>query len=651
MMLPKLLVIDDVFGRDLLGERNLERENLCAHFRWRDATSDRAARENRLTVLQPIADVVFHRGQAPLATRVNDCVTNDLSAVCAIVQAGWTDAIAGGVVPWAMVLLDLCFCTGRVTERSNLQTAGMPEGSPGDEDPRRYFGLKLLETIHRICPELPIVMFSSKPRDEVSLEFSKGGALGFIDRADPRAPGLLQDALRQHGLLPDDDVMGCSLPLLLALREARRAARHRENVLVRGERGTGKELFASYIHRMSARGFDPSCQDTSGVSGPVRTPRPFVAVNSAAFTSSLAGSELFGIEPRTATGVDGKIGLIEAADGGDLFLDEIGDMPAEVQGAVLRVLQERQVTRIGGRKARDVDVRFVSATNVDLEKDLRGFRTDLLDRLRTGGTVWLPPLRERCNDIPLLAERFVRDAIGRRKGARSKLIAPEAIEALKSYPWPGNIRELSTAVFDAVSRFPDVEYLLKQHLRLGEAREPSSGSRLEQGAPDTAQNRPSNSEASVPPIPTQAAVVTGANVRVPEIDDLLNLINGFEFSVDREQDWAGRWSEVQLACNRLMTKHLCVCLEATKRRTPDHPSGQLQIHPAVKLLTGDRTITASRAADLVKRLLSPLQNELSGVMQECYEAAVRLRPKSPTKSRRASKSDELRGDEPTRRGH
>lgn len=650
-MLPRLLVIDDLFGRDVRGARNIEREQLCSHFLWRDVSPDSAGRSSRNSVLTPTAEVVFHRGQLPACAQIGDVVVNDLPGVMVAVAGGWTEAMQAGRPPWTMVLIDLCFHTGGVTAASNQVAVGMPEGIASDNSVSAYFGLRLLEEICRKCPGLPVFMLSSKPRNEVSLEFSRRGALGFIDRIDIRGPELLQSALWQHGLLVDEEVVGHSLPLLLSLREARRAGSHRENVLIRGERGTGKELFASYIHRMSLRGVAPLSRDKQSVAGPVSATTPFVAVNSAAFTSTLAGSELFGIEPRTATGVDGKIGLIEAADGGDLFLDEIGDMPAEVQGAVLRVLQERQVTRIGGRKARDVDVRFVSATNVDLEKDLRGFRTDLLDRLRTGGTVWLPPLRERCNDIPLLAERFVRDAIGRRKGARSKLIAPEAIEALKSYPWPGNIRELSTAVFDAVSRFPDVEYLLKQHLRLGEAREPSSVSRLEKGAPDAAPSRSSNSEASVPPIPTQAAVVTGAIVCVPGTDDLLNLINGFEFSVDREHDWAGRWSEVQLACNRLMAKHLCVCLEATRRRTPEHPSGQLQIHPAVKLLTGDRTLTASRAADLVKRLLSPLQNELSGVMLECYDAAVRLRPKSPTKSRRASKSDEFHGDEPIRRGH
>lgn len=144
---------------------------------------------------------------------------------------------------------------------------------------------------------------------------------------------------------------------------------------------------AGYAHRVGI--------DAEGGVG-----RPLVTVNSAVLRTDLFAAELFGIEPRTASGVAGKIGLVEAADGGNLFLDEIADMPLEAQATVLRVLQERRITRVGARESRSVDVSFLAATNADLERDPRGFRADLLDRLRLGGTLWLPPLRERKTYSP-----------------------------------------------------------------------------------------------------------------------------------------------------------------------------------------------------------------------------------------------------------
>ena len=437
-MIPRLLILDDLFGRNVPGGRNADRENLCAHFLWLDATADAAAKASRQKVLQPTAEVVFCRAQSPASATIGDAVENNLGMALDAVRRGWP--VGGKLkerpevgVPascWSMLLIDLCFYTGRITEESHRQTLGMPEGRPGDDNPRSYFGLTLLDAIHREFPELPIFILSSKPREEVSLEFSRRGALGFIDRSDLRGPQLLAEALWNHGLLPDPDgeVVGHSLSLLLALREARRAAQHRENVLIRGERGSGKELMASYIHRcgISTTSLHPQPSTTNRTS-------PFVTVNSAVFTPNLFASELFGIQPRTATGVDGKIGLIESAKGGDLFLDEIADMPMEVQAAVLRVLQERQVTRVGGRQTIPVGVRFLSASNADLENHAGGFRADLLDRLRIGGTVWIPPLRERGADIPLLAEQFIREAETLRKGAMQRQITAEALEALVAY--------------------------------------------------------------------------------------------------------------------------------------------------------------------------------------------------------------------------
>jgi len=597
-MLPRLLIFDDLFGRNVPDGRNSDRENLCAHFLWRDASEDAARHASLQKVLKPVADAVFCRAQTPTSAKVGDIVENDLESALEVVRNGWPTSYSGfriqdSGVPWSLVLLDLCFYTGRVTKESDRQTPGMPEGRPGDDDARGYFGLTLLDAIHRKFPDLPVFMLSSKPRGEVSLEFSRRGALGFIARDDLRGTELLQEALWQHGLLPDADglVVGHSLPLLLVLREARRASRHGQNVLIRGERGTGKELLARYLHRTIDKAKE----------------RPFVPLNSAGFTETMFASELFGIEPKTATAVDAKIGFIEAAHGGDLFLDEIADMPAEVQAALLRVLQDRQITRVGGRKSKPVDVRFLAATNVEIESREFGFREDLLDRLRLGGTVTLPPLRERKSDIPVLAGQFVREAERSRPGALHRDIAPEAMDRLLGHDWPGNVRELRTCIFDAVNRQPDVEHLVAPHLRI----ESDTGARMPPRL--SGIHRPQ----------AQAAPASE--------NDIAGLMAGIRTCLFPARDigkWAGQLRDLQREQTWLLARYLQAALDATKRRTPEAPEGHIQIHPALKLITGDSSLTASKAADVVKRLLNPLEDELTGDLYEAYRTAVRLRPKS-----------------------
>jgi DNA-binding NtrC family response regulator len=604
-MLPHLLILDDLFGRVVPGGHNVDRENLCANFLWQDQTGDAEARASRQKVLQPTATAVFFRAQTPVRARVGDTVENDIQATLEVVRNGWISRMDSNVSaaqaqaqaqPWTILLLDLCFYTGLVTVESHRRTPGMPEGRPGDDRPESYFGLTLLDAIHQVFPELPIFILSSKPRQEVSLEFSRRGALGFIARDDLRGPELLEEALWNHGLLPDEtgEFVGTSLPLLLALREARRTAGHRENVLIRGERGTGKELMAHYLHHVASRDRE----------------RSFVPVNSAVFTTDLFASELFGIQPRTATGVDGKIGLIEAANGGDLFLDEIADMSTEVQAAVLRVLQERKVTPVGARLSTPVDVRFLSATNVDLDDPTLGFRADLLDRLRTGGTISLPRLCDRPSDIPLLVENFVRAAEAQRPGTRYREVTKEAIDQLVAYEWPGNIRELRSAIFDAVNRHADVEFLVPGHLRIGSDRSAGMVGRSPEQA-DEGYLRTRDPE-------------TNENAIV----ELLNLQNSVTFDSREAAHWAGRLGDLQIAQAKLLGRYLGAGLAATKRRTPGNPTGQIQIHPAVKLITGDSAITASKAADLIKRLLGPIAAEIDGDLREAYNIAVRLRPKT-----------------------
>jgi transcriptional regulator with PAS, ATPase and Fis domain len=213
-----------------------------------------------------------------------------------------------------------------------------------------------------------------------------------------------------------------------------RFARTGEPVLVTGESGTGKELAARAIH-----------------AGSTRSGGPFVAVNCAAIPANLVASELFGYERGAFTGAVARTkGQIEHAHGGTLFLDEIGDMPVDLQGHLLRFLQEGQIVRVGGRETLNVDVRVVAATNVRLRHAIAEgrFREDLYYRLNVL-MLELPPLRERVGDVELLARHFLVEA-ARQFGRDVTDFEPDALEALRGHPWPGNIRELMSAIRRAV---------------------------------------------------------------------------------------------------------------------------------------------------------------------------------------------------------
>jgi formate hydrogenlyase transcriptional activator len=201
-------------------------------------------------------------------------------------------------------------------------------------------------------------------------------------------------------------------------------------VLILGETGTGKELVARAIHDKSPR-----------------RDRPLVKVNCSAISAGLVESELFGHVRGAFTGALGaRVGRFEVADGGTIFLDEIGDLPLETQVKLLRVLQEREIEPVGSSQTRKVDVRVIAATNRDLEQEVAAgrFRADLYFRLNVF-PIAIPPLREREGDVPLLAYYFA-DRFARELGRRVERIAPEALERLVAYPWPGNVRELSNVI-------------------------------------------------------------------------------------------------------------------------------------------------------------------------------------------------------------
>jgi two-component system response regulator AtoC len=211
----------------------------------------------------------------------------------------------------------------------------------------------------------------------------------------------------------------------------RRIAHSNISVLVLGETGVGKERLAEKLHL-----------------GSPRAKGPFVRLNCAALTESLLESELFGHERGSFTGaIQSKPGLLETAEGGTLFLDEVGDLPLSMQVKLLRVLEERQVLRVGGLKPRAIDVRFVSATNKDLEREVAAgrYREDLYFRLN-GVTLMLPPLRERLDEIEPLARGFITSAYRSMGKTGEVSISAEALEIMKQYPWPGNVRELRNVI-------------------------------------------------------------------------------------------------------------------------------------------------------------------------------------------------------------
>jgi Nif-specific regulatory protein len=240
-------------------------------------------------------------------------------------------------------------------------------------------------------------------------------------------------------------VTGASQAMTQVLKVAKRAASSAATVLLLGESGSGKEVVARAIHRWSPR-----------------ADAPFVAVNCTALTQELLESELFGHERGAFTGaVAQKKGRFELADGGTIFLDEIGDLAPALQAKLLRVLQEKEIQRVGGERDIPVDVRVIAATNRDLRAAVRAgsFRKDLFYRLNVV-TVELPPLRERRGDVPVLARHFV-DHYCQEVGRTPLTIAPAVLETLESYEWPGNVRELQNAIERAVVLAPGPELELE----------------------------------------------------------------------------------------------------------------------------------------------------------------------------------------------
>ncbi|MBW1789593.1 MAG: sigma-54-dependent Fis family transcriptional regulator [Deltaproteobacteria bacterium] len=306
-------------------------------------------------------------------------------------------------------------------------------------------GLETFKRAHDIEPKLPVIMMTAYGTTETAIEATKLGAFDYVLKPFdiPDMLHVIREALEAGRFMrskvnmdaaPDaaagEAIIGRSRPMQEVYKAIGRVAPTDATVLIRGESGTGKELVARAIYQHSKR-----------------SSRPFMVINCVAIPENLLESELFGYEKGAFTGATHRrVGKIEQANGGTVFLDEIGDMPSSIQAKILRLLQEKNIERLGGQKTIPVDVRIIAATNRDLEASLSEgrFREDLYYRLKVV-TIPLPLLMEREDDIPLLSKYFL-SRFADEADMANPGISREAMAVLIDHAWPGNVRELSNTI-------------------------------------------------------------------------------------------------------------------------------------------------------------------------------------------------------------
>jgi DNA-binding NtrC family response regulator len=310
-------------------------------------------------------------------------------------------------------------------------------------------GMDLMKRFHEKRPEFPVVILTASREVNDAIEAIKNGAYHFLNKpVQPDELFSLVEKVAEQVRLKDensrlseelgrrykfDSIIGHSGALQDVFSLLSKAIRTKSTILITGESGTGKELIARAAHYNSTR-----------------AEGPFIKINCAAIPESMLEAELFGIEKNIATGVAQRAGKFELADGGSIFMDEIGEMTMATQAKVLRVLQEREVERIGSAKPKKVDIRVIAATNIDINDAVaeKKFRGDLFYRLNVFH-IHMPPLSKRTDDIPLLAAHFAAKYCAE-NGQPVKKLDPSAIEYLQNRPWPGNIRELENTIERAV---------------------------------------------------------------------------------------------------------------------------------------------------------------------------------------------------------
>ena len=577
--LPRILIIDDIFGASLT-----DRRNLCRNFGLIDITGDD---KKSALIGEPIAEAVFCSGQV----RVGNVVRNDVPTAIEAVQRGWNEKTDKR---WAFVLLDLRFVSGKIKDND-------PEGQPEDDS----FGLIILDTIHREFSDVPIVIISSRERAEVIEECRKRGASDFIQRHEygtdkPSPREVLKSKILEHGLIEDnralldekDRIIGKSIPLLKTLRDARQAATGKGNILLLGETGTGKELLARYIHDMSPKS-----------KGPYRI---FHAFGTA---ETLQEDELFGHVKGAFTGATSdRPGLFELTTGGTLLIDEIGDIPDNLQSKLLRPLENKVVKRQGGGNEIKVDVQVVLATNKNLDEYAKTgrFKSDLLNRINAF-TITIPPLMEHREDIPLIAERLIETLCKEHDARWPRRILPETMEILMSYDWPDNVRGLRNVLERAIKENKDSELLVPSDIK------------FDTYAPDTEKQK----------VPLSIEITDS-------ISELISRLSDFEFPRDYTRI-SGKLPALQEAVAKMMANYLLSAIEVTKKMKPGNSTeGEINLTGAASCMMGTQLKTP-KAADLIKKFLQQDGATLEKLVKEnpildkVYSEALRLRPKKPKK--------------------
>lgn len=338
-------------------------------------------------------------------------------------------------------------------EAVNETTQFQPDVILLDQQMPVMTGTEALEKIQAVRPHQVVILVTAFGTISLAVDAVKKGAYDFIEKPFDNDDLLLKvKRAMEHSHLKGElrqlkkrlgegerPIIGSEGGLRTVMEQVNRVAMTEATVFIHGESGTGKELIARAVHIRSKR-----------------SEQPFVAINCGAIPLSLIETELFGHEKGAFTDAkEARQGIFEQAEGGTLFLDEIGELPMDAQVKLLRVLEERKVTRIGGTKLIPVNVRIVAATNRDLEGEVKAgnFRLDLLYRLNVF-TLELPPLRHRKEDIPLLTDFFIRKH-NEVLNLTVKSITPAAMDRLCAYDWPGNIRDLENAVQSAMILCPD----------------------------------------------------------------------------------------------------------------------------------------------------------------------------------------------------
>jgi DNA-binding NtrC family response regulator len=586
--LPRVLVIDDDFGRDWSGA-NRKRKGFCDRAGLLDITSD--FEQDRKKVHDRMQDIVAAAVFSSGLRNVNGSAEHDLEGTLEIIRRGWSEWPR-----WALVFLDLKFITGKVGPD------GTPEGRKNDADPKEFFGLKILERMFHdpVLKEIPVVILSGMERNRIEERFANHGALDFEPNKEELGTARLGELLDAHGLVEAEPVdvngkrttlTGRSVSFLKCLREARRRARRAaendvgDNILVLGESGTGKQLIAEYLH---GRAMEIKSRGGKRI-GQFRT------LFTQGAPETLIDDRLSGHMKGAFTGAKSdEPGEAEQGDNGTLFIDEFGCIPPILQPKFLRLLDKntREIQRLGANsEPRKVKLQVVMATNEVAVLHGGGFRGDLLARIGIGEAIQLPPLRTRQEDILSLANLFLRK-YEREFKAQKRELSQDAEQKLLDHDWPGNVRELEDAMIAAVDNWRGLKILTPNHLKL-------KGT-VSRSSPPMARS------SSEPPGSSSFSELAPSS-----LGDLLRLIEGFQFDPHNDDHIDGVLNRLEAAHARMLGNYLRAALMSERRKKPGKPEGELKPVPTVLRMLGDPKKKNQKylAGRIIRRILSAIPKD------------------------------------------